>query len=397
MVNKYLYPAGGAEAYMFKIGKYMKEKGDQVEYFGMYHPDNIVGNRWKLYTENMDFHSNRLINPLKIIRSADAEKKMKNILEQYMPDVIHINNFNYQLTPSILVAAQKFRREKAPHMRIVYTAHDPQLVCPNHYLYQPALSKACEKCLKGKYYHCILGRCIHNSVLRSCIGAVEAMYWKHKKIYEVFDVIICPSYFLKEKLDTDTILANKTVFLRNFVRPIRKKEKSKGTYILYFGRYSVEKGILPLLDACRKLKDIPFVFVGEGPLAGEIEAVSNIRNVGFLEDKELDQYIGQARFTVCPSICNDNCPFSVIESIMQGTPVLGSFRGGIPELIENGKNGWLVDVGNSEELVNRIKKLWYSSEPEVIAQICKKSAFDSLYEYGDKLRKLYSYGLDERM
>ena len=49
MVNKFLYPAGGAETYVFKLGKYLEEHGCQVEYFGMYHPENAAGNSLGLY------------------------------------------------------------------------------------------------------------------------------------------------------------------------------------------------------------------------------------------------------------------------------------------------------------------------------------------------------------
>ena len=115
MVNKFLYPAGGAETYVFKLGKYWETHGHEVEYFGMYHPDNIVGNRWNLCTGAMDFHkkgiSSYFTNPFKIIYSMEAKKKMGIILNEFQPDVIHMNNFNYQLTPSTLLAIEKYRKK----------------------------------------------------------------------------------------------------------------------------------------------------------------------------------------------------------------------------------------------------------------------------------------------
>ena len=108
MVNKFLYPAGGAETYVFKLGEYWKKHGHEVEYFGMYHPKNIVGNRWELYCDSKDFHKKgigaNLTNPFKLIYSAEAKRKIRYILNVFQPDVMHINNFNYQLTPSILCA-----------------------------------------------------------------------------------------------------------------------------------------------------------------------------------------------------------------------------------------------------------------------------------------------------
>ena len=72
MVNKFLYPRGGAETYFLKIGKYYEEHGHEVQYFGMYDEKNIVGNKVNAYTYNMDFHGSgikRFIYPFKILYS----------------------------------------------------------------------------------------------------------------------------------------------------------------------------------------------------------------------------------------------------------------------------------------------------------------------------------------
>lgn len=393
MVNKFLYPVGGAENYMFQLGEYLEKKGHRVEYFGMYHPDNIVGNQWNSYSAPMDFHRkgmlSNMVNPLKLIYSKDAEKKIKAILSEFQPDILHINNFNYQLTPSILVAAEDYRTMMPNKMRIVYTAHDSQLVCPNHYLYNPTLHQVCIECLSGGYGGCIRKKCIHGSLLRSCLGVAEAMYWKRRKIYKTIDAIICPSTFMKSVLDTEPLLASRTMFLRNFSRPVRGTKQKKGRYILYFGRYSEEKGIRMLLNVCRELEDISFVFAGGGPLEHLIDGMKNVKNLGFLRGRELDEVIGEARFTICSSECNENCPFSVMESITNGRPVLGAKRGGIPELIREGKTGWLYQAGDQENLSKMIRRIWESDEPERFSVFCEEKEFDTIEEYGRKLMKIY--------
>lgn len=57
MVNKFLYPNGGSETYIFKLGEQLKKKGHEVQYFGMEHAGRIVGNRLECYTSNMDFQA----------------------------------------------------------------------------------------------------------------------------------------------------------------------------------------------------------------------------------------------------------------------------------------------------------------------------------------------------
>lgn len=393
MVNKFLHPAGGAETYTLKLGEYWKNQGHDVEYFGMEHPENMVGNQWNLYTGSMNFHKKgifaNVVNPFKLIYSSEAEQKMKILLDVFEPDVIHINNFNYQLTPSILCAVQTYRKQTGKKIRVVYTAHDSQLVCPNHYMYSPKKRHVCEKCLHGSYWNCVAGRCIHNSFLRSCVGAAEGAYWKKKNIYRTIDRIVCPSFFMKERLDTNPILAEKTVMLRNFVEPVEPKTRKNGNYVLYFGRYSDEKGIRMLLNCCRRLPQIPFIFAGSGPLENLVAGIENVKNVGFVTGEFLADLIRGARFSICPSECHENCPFSVMESLMHGTPVLGSDRGGIPELIQNGKTGWLFHGGDGEQLCQMIQTIWESEEPELFRRACQEEPFDTLDQYGKKIFQLY--------
>ena len=393
MVNKFLHPVGGAETYVLKLGEYWSSQGHEVEYFGMEHPENLIGNELGLYTSAVDFHKSgfgaNLVNPFKIIYSIEAKKKMMMILRSFQPDVVHINNFNYQLTPSILVAIKEYKEKYKKKIKVVYTAHDSQLVCPNHYLYRSKDRQVCEKCLGNRFWYCIQGRCIHQSLLRSCLGAMEAIYWEKRKIYQYIDVIVCPSYFMKEKLDTNRMLATKTVMLHNFVGSVQRKVGEKKNYILYFGRYSEEKGIGMLLEICRELPQIPFVFAGKGPMDSMINGISNVQNVGFLSGEALNKVIREARFSICPSECNENYPFSVIESVLQGTPVLCSDCGGILELIEDGHAGWMVPAGDKTKLKKRIKEIWICREPEIYSEACRRQRFDSVEEYGEKLYEIY--------
>ena len=148
MINKFLHPNGGSETYMFRLGECLKKFGHEVQYFGMEHEGRCVGNAMNAYTSDMDFHNgsklSKLVYPIKTIYSYEARKKLRLVLEDFDPDVCHINNFNYQLTPSIIVELQKWR-EDGHSCRIIYTAHDYQLICPNHMCRNPVTEELCEK------------------------------------------------------------------------------------------------------------------------------------------------------------------------------------------------------------------------------------------------------------
>ena len=361
MINKFLHPNGGSETYIFRLGDSLTARGHEVQYFGMEHEGRCVGNRVNAYTSDMDFHGGsklaKLTYPIKTIYSSEARRKLRLVLEDFQPDVCHLNNFNYQLTPSILLEIAKWKKEGHP-CRVVYTAHDLQLVCPNHMCNNPNTGENCEKCLGGHFENCALGRCIHGSLAKSAIGTLEAMLWNGCGVYKNIDVMICCSEFLKRKMDSNPLYAGKTLALHNFVDKAEKQETEKQNYVLYFGRFSREKGIDTLIQVCKELPEIPFVFAGTGPLEEELAGVPNIQNVGFQRGQALEMLIRQARFSLCPSEVYENCPFSVMESQLYGTPVLGADIGGIPELIEEGKTGELFESGNEVQLKEKIKMLW---------------------------------------
>ncbi len=395
MVNKFLYPNGGSETYMFKLGEYLQTKGHRVEYFGMEHEGRTVGNSVNAYTTDMDFHGgSKLSNiflPLKTIYSFEARKQIRKVLDNFQPDVVHINNFNYQLTPSIIVEIVKWRKKNNKKCKIIYTAHDGQLVCPNHLFKNPNTNEICEKCIDGKCVNCFKGKCVHGSSIKSLIGTMEAYYWKWRKIYKNIDTIICCSEFMKTKLDHDPILAEKTIALHNFVDEVEWKETDKKDYVVYFGRYSEEKGIGTLIEACKELPDIKFIFAGVGPMENQLNDVDNIQNVGFQMGMDLERIIREARFSINPSECYENCPFSVLESQMFGTPVLGADIGGIPELVQVGVTGDLFESSNKDELKKKIQYLYNNkSITDEYSKNCKKSSFNNLEKYYSRIINYYS-------
>ena len=231
MINKFLYPKGGAETYVLKLGEYLQSVGHEVQYFGMDDSKRTVGNRAGAYTKNMDFHGGSLLSkmtyPLRVIYSVEARRKIRKVLDDFLPEVCLLNNFNYQLTPSILLEIRKWEKQTGNNCKIIYTAHDPQLVCPNHMCMNPNTHEVCEKCFGGKYVNCLKGKCIHGSRARSLLGTIESYYWHRRGVYEQIDRIICCSAFMKTLLDTNPVLAKKTVALHNFVEPVAYKNVEK--------------------------------------------------------------------------------------------------------------------------------------------------------------------------
>ena len=386
MINKFLHPNGGSETYIFKLGEYLQSIGHEVQYFGMEHENRIVGNSVDSYTANMDFHGGskiaKLLYPVKTIYSAEARKKIRAVLNNFQPDVCHLNNFNFQLTPSIILEIRKWERQSGHPCKIIYTAHDYQLVCPAHLCRNPNTEENCEKCLGGRFIHCVKGNCIHSSKARSLVGFAEAVFWKMNGVYKQIDKIICCSHFMKSKLDTNKAFAAKTVAIHNFVDALPLEPSPKKDYVLYFGRFSKEKGIETLIAAAKELPEINFVFAGTGPLEELLRDIPNVSNVGFQRGEALTRLIQEARFTVYPSEWYENCPFSVMESQLYGTPVLGADIGGIPELIQCGKTGELFESGSKSNLVAKLSAMWNATRSESNPyRDCEGKRFRSVADY----------------
>ena len=400
IVNKFLYPNGGSETYIFKIGKWLAGNGHEVQYFGMEHEGRIVGNRVDSYTSNMDFHTGKLeklLYPLKIIYSLEARRKLRPVLQDFDPDVVHLNNFNFQLTPSILYEIRNHERKNGKKIRIVYTAHDYQLVCPNHLLLRPREYEPCERCLHNGFGECIRGRCIHGSLVKSLLGCLEGILYKRLHAYRKLDAVICPSRFLSDRLATYEDLRDILLVMHNFVDPIETEESLRddaaGNYVLYFGRFCREKGVDTLLQVCRSLPEIPFIFAGSGPLEAEVNAAENVENRGFVSGEALCRLIAEAAFCIVPSEWYENCPFSVMESQIYGTPVLAAAIGGIPELVKDGETGELFVSGNVDELREKTDRLWRDrGRLSKYRQNCRSVRFDTTQEYCERLMEVYEHG-----
>jgi len=158
-------------------------------------------------------------------------------------------------------------------------------------------------------------------------------------------------------------------------------------YILYFGRLSEEKGIADLLCAYAKLKtEVKLRIVGNGPQEEELkkivaeEKISQVEFVGYKTGEDLWQQVAGAEFIVVPSRWYENAPYTVIEAMAAGKIVLAASIGGLTELIDEGKSGFLFAAGDVENLFAKLE--FILSHPELKDSIGAQ-AIASLKEKND--------------
>lgn len=376
-VNKFHYLKGGSEKYYFELAELMKSKGHEIAFFSMNNEKNIkTGNR-EYFVNEIDLNTGSKLKAFDVIYSKENEKKMTEALEDFKPDVVHINNFQRQLSASIIKAINK------KNIPIVFTAHDVQAICPAITMIDND-KNVCEKCMGGKYLNCIRKKCNKGSILKSVIGSIEGYYYRINKIYtKKINTIITPTEFYKAKLIQDGIQEKKIKAIYNFIDVNQYDiQTSDDGYGLYFGRLSKEKGIINLIEAFEKLNVGKLYIAGDGPEKENIikfieqkKLEDRIKLLGFLNSERIKEVICKCRFVVVPSIWYENCPYTVLETLAIGKPVIGAKIGGIPELVKDNETGVLYNFKNIKELSEKMKDLFENKElAEKLGKKAKKDA-----------------------
>lgn len=387
-VNKYHYIKGGPERYIFDLIKVFEEKGHEVIHFSMEDKRNQPSDFAKYFVSHIDFRSSlsfieRAKTVPRIIYFSEAKKKIEQLIEETKPDLAHLHNYYHHLSPSIIHSLKKYK------IPIVQTAHDYKLVCPVYIFYSGG--RICESCKKRKYYWATLKRCNENSFSQSFLNTCE-MYIHNTlmNIYKNIDIFIAPSKFIKEKLIEYHFDEERIVHLPNFIKiDDYIPQYSYNDYIVYFGRISKEKGILNLIKAVKEIPGLKLKIIGEGPIRKKLEDIiveENIRNVeflGYMVGEDLKNYIKGSMFVVLPSEWYENNPFTILESFALGKPVIGSNIGGIPELIEEEKDGLLFKIGDKDELKEKITYLVENSH--LIEEMGKNARRKIEREYNEEI------------
>ena len=359
-VNKFMYRRDGAAAYVLDLSRLLEEAGHQVAFFGMKQPQTIV-TPWSDYFVN-EIHFDRSEGFFKDIKkighmiwSTEARQKFSRLLDDFKPDVVHLHVTYHQISPSIL---PECRRRNIP---VVLTAHDYHLISPNYSLI--TRGKPCERCLGGFFWRTMAQNCL-DSWPKTVAGGFEHLIHRLLGIYERdVDRVICPSRFMMQMLARFGWDTKKLEHLPNPVKTssVPASENNVGSGVLYAGRLSPEKGVAVLLEAARRLPDIPFTIAGDGPARRALEdtAPPNVRFLGFRPFAEIQELIAQSRLVSVPSIWYENFPYAALEPMALGKTVIASRIGGLPEIIRDQETGLLVPPADIPRLVDAIRAAYY--------------------------------------
>jgi glycosyltransferase involved in cell wall biosynthesis len=373
------YVAGGAENIIVKLSPYLLDKGYSIKTLA-----SDLGTDKQHFNEYV-FKSINPANPLKLLLflfNPSSFFVLKKILKKYKPDIVHLHTMN-QVTPSVLFLLKKYPT--------VMTLHGPESF----------LSKLLIWFLQPSHFK----HDFYDKKDLNIAGRLTYFYYNYiQKFFYKFglknvDIFIAPSKYIQNLAKTDVSLI---IHLPNFIE-LHKFHELKNNYnLLFVGRLEKIKGIEFLIQAIALIiKVVPqttLTIIGEGShktdlfnLTKRLHLEKYIQFIGWVENKDLDTYYEKASIVVVPSADIEVFGLVILEAMSMGRPVIGTNVGGIPEIIDDGINGYLVEPKNPEQIAVKVIKLF--SEGDLLTALGrnarKKAEEFRIEKHVDNLEKIY--------
>lgn len=353
LANKFYYRRGGDCIYMLNLEQLLKYHGHEVAIFSMDYPENLDSPWKKYWPKNMS----KLAVFTRPFGDSEVKRKFTALLNDFKPDVVHLNNIHTQLSPVIAEIAH------SRGIRVVWTLHDTKLVCPCYTCTRDG--KWCEECFTDKKA-VIRHKCMPGNIPGAIIGWREILKWNKDRLQTCTDKFLPPSQFLADTMVKGGYSAEKMQVLCNFidVSKVQNPSLKKDDYYVFLGRVNSVKGVPTL---CKAASQLPYklIVIGGGELLPELQSqYKDCVNIEFIGQKNWDEFrpiLEGARFMVLPAEWSENNPLTVIESQSLGTPVLGARIGGIPELIEENVSGKTFVSGDVDDLKQKIQDMFIAS------------------------------------
>ena len=362
IANKFWHRRGGQERLMFDEIAWLEAAGHEVAHFSATHPENDNSPWSDYFAPYLEIGVHSTLSARQRVRAArrmfwngDAARRFARLLQEFRPDLVHVHGIHRQISPSILFEAKRAR------VPVVQTLHDYHPICPADVLLLGDRI-ACDppRCGRINVTPCVLYHCVHHSLSRSLLAAVELLWRRWVIQYEsLVDAFICPSRYMASRIAADAFPNTAIHVLPNAVpEQSCRGSASAGKSFVYAGRLAHEKGLPTLLSAA-SLARVELVVAGDGPMRASLQtsAPPNVRFVGRLSGQAVDHLLQTGRAAVLPSECVENAPMAVLEAMTLGRPVVASRMGGIPEQVRDGIDGLLVRPGDVLELAAALRIL----------------------------------------
>lgn len=315
-------------------------------------------------------------SPGAYISSRSFCKKLYRTLKGFEPDIVHLYNYYHLLTPSILDALKKIKKSNV-HMKVIYTAHDFHLLCPNSGMTSFSWAgKAIYKEVPPLGMARLLSRCWDRRGFT--FSTLKLLQWllayRIKKTHRIFDLITAPSHFLAEMLKTQypsipvEVMRNPCPAIQTDPVQVRKRGEDMGETLnlLFAGRLAPEKGIGELLELLQSTSQRPWTLtiVGDGPERRGLEEKSNkfglsnkVTFRGPIPHKDLQKWMPEFDAFIMNSLLYENAPLSLVEASAAGLALMVPNFGGMKEMAELCGNSYCFNPENTAAFISTLEDL----------------------------------------
>lgn len=354
----------GVPNYVRSIANIQTEKGYEVVVVGG--KDESKSEYKFKYIEYNDFYLKPFT--LRENKSFIAFKKIENIIKREMPNLIHIHM-------TLDADERLYRILKKYNIKYVVSLHDYSYICPRIQMFRDnkpceRVGENCKYCAHFVEQRFFIKKSFDILKLNKNIGKKYSpkflkMYEENKKLLEGAELLLPVSNRVKEIYEKSNIKNKyKVIHIGNITANSFKKynikEHDDKIKIVMLGSFSHIKGGNEFVKIANSLKDDKFEFYFLGKAKDEEKEImkqNNIIDKGKYKQVDLPNILKEYDFGCVLSIWEDNAPQVVMELLNNNIPVIGTKMGGIPDFIEDGKNGFLYNPYSEESFGNLINKL----------------------------------------
>jgi glycosyltransferase involved in cell wall biosynthesis len=256
--------------------------------------------------------------------------EVERAVRAHRAEVVHAHNIHPLFGARALAAA------RSAGARVVMHLHNYRLVCAIAIDYRDGA--VCTRCQGRNTLPGVRLRCRGNLPEAAAYGAGLAR--QQRRTIRAVDRFVAPSAFAARRLEDQALGAASVAVLHNFVADdefAAAPPEGRGSHALFAGRLAEEKGADTAILASAA-SGVPLAIAGSGPDAERLERLASDHDapVTFLRripPEQMPVVRSQAAFVVAPSRWDEPCPYTVIEAMAGGLPVLASERGGLPEMV----------------------------------------------------------------
>lgn len=288
-----------------------------------------------------------------------SAERVRRLIRSHRPDVVHVHNLFPTLSPAVL-------RTAAEYVPVVATLHNYRLMClPSTFIRD---GRTCEDCLGRVPWPGVVHRCYRGSMAGSVVLGTSVTLHRIAGSYDRVALFLAVSTFLRRKHLEAGLSPERLLVKPNFSWPMPRRD-GPGEVFLYLGRLSPEKGVETILRAWRPGLGT-LIVAGSGPEDGRLKAMapSGVVFLGAVDGSAVPGLLQRARALLLPSNWYEGQPRVVLEAYAAGVPVLASDVGGLPEIVEDSRSGFLLPRTDPEAWTAAIQKLLSDQEAVRLGQ-----------------------------